>query len=385
MAAPVASADTPPAPSASASAASSEPARAPVAFRSVVVATKSQHLGFHPVGSEALITLGTTGWGYARAGHASVQDAHVLDGLPTAGKVQLQALGGRWPDIAAVTGEKELAEYAGPRSVLYAKRGATMVASKVAFDDVPSQAATSKGVTYLFVPGSSYSIGGLDTSLCGQLAPVDIPVLAIRGDQTLAAPRAVPSFHAQALADDASGNGFVVGADHCRPGAFVASLDASPLHLELVPDSDACKERTNVEGMPFTHAQLLPNAKGGLYAFLTNETASTYYPDEAKRRTGPCARPPRVVERLANGTWSTPRVLPENASTIDPAGTVWAITDHRTVARISEAGATREITLDTTCAGDIINLMVPFPDQPWVMVSSPGDHIGLCVANLDAP
>ncbi len=374
-------ADPTAAPTASNSALASSPARPATTFKSVVVVAKAQDLDFHPAGSRALITLGRASWGYATAGHAWTRDEHLLDGLPTTGKARIQALGGSWPDIAAVTGEKELAEYAGPRSVLFTRHGATMTASSAAFEDVPRAVVISKGVAYSFVPSSMHFIGGRDSSLCGQSAPVDVPALAIRGDKILAPPKAVPSFHAQSIEDDASGNGFIAGADHCRPGVFIASLDVSPLHLELVPDSDACKERGDTEGMPFTHARFFPSAKGGLFALLVNAPASTYNPDEATRRTGACARPPRVVERLANGTWGSARVLPENARYVDPAGTAWGITDHRTVVRIAEAGSS-EIALDATCAGDITGLVVPFADQPWIFVTA-GDHVGLCVANVD--
>ncbi len=322
--------------------------------------------------------------GYARPKQTYVQDAHVGDRLPTTGKSQLQAVGGVWPEIAAVLGEKELAEYAGPRSVLFLQTHGALSASKAVFDDVPRLAATSKGIAYLFVPSTSYFIAGLDVSLCGQSAPSDLPVLAIRGDQKLASPRGAASFHPQALVDDASGNGFLVGADMCRPGAFIAALDASPVHVELVPGSDACNERTSVEGMPFTHARLFPRSIGGLYALLVNTAASTYYPDDAKRRTGPCAAPPRVIERLASGAWSAARVLPERVSYIDPAGTAWALTDHRTVLRVSSAGDTQAISPDATCVGDIADLVVPFPDQPWITVESAG-QTALCVANLDVP
>ena len=84
-----------------------------------------------------------------------MQDAHVGDGLPTTGKSQLQAVGGLWPEIAAVSGEKELAEYAGPRSVLFLQTHGALSASKAVFDDVPRLAATSKGIAYLFVRGMS--------------------------------------------------------------------------------------------------------------------------------------------------------------------------------------------------------------------------------------
>jgi hypothetical protein len=207
-------------------------------------------------------------------------------------------------------------------------------------------AATSRGVAYLFVPEGTYFIGGLDPGRCGKTTPAELPLLAIRGDQKVASPHAVPSFFAQALANDASGSGFVVGGDMCRAGAFVASLDASPLHLELVPGSDACAERTNAEGMPFTHAYLFPSSSGGLYVLVVNRAASPYQPDDGKRRTGACATPPRMLERSATGTWSAARVLPQNVSYIDPAGTAWAITDHRTVLRIPQAGASTEIAPD---------------------------------------
>jgi hypothetical protein len=340
-------------------------------------------LSIFPVGSRALIALGTSLWGYAQPKSAYVVDARVGDGLPSSGSSHLQAVGGLWPEVAVVSGEKELAEYAGPRSVLFLQHQGVFTASKAAFDDVPRLAATSKGVAYLFVPDSSHFIAGLDTSVCGKATPVDLPVLAIRGDQKVATPRAAPSFFAQALDNDASGNAFVVGADMCHPGAFVASLDASPLQLELVPGSDGCTERTNVEGMPFTHAHLFPASGGGLHVLLVNRAASSYYPDEAKHRTGACAAPPRVLERLASKAWSGARVLPEKVSTIDPAGTAWAITDRHTVERIPLNGATSEVALDSSCTGaDILSVVVPFPDQPWITVSD-ADHTRLCVARLD--
>jgi hypothetical protein len=366
---------------------------------SVVVGAKGQAVGFFPVGGRALIALGTSFWGYASPKHAPVHDEHVGDGLPTprSAATHLQAVGGLWPDIAVVTGEKELAEYAGARSVLFLERQGVFTASKAAFDDVPRLAATSKGVTYLFVPDGMYFIGGLDVARCAQQAPADLPVLAIRGDQKLARPLAAASFHPQALATDASGGAFVVGADHCHPGAFIASLDASPLKPELVPGSDACTERTNVEGMPFTHAYLFPAASGGFYVLLANVAASTYYPDEAKARTGACAAPPRVVQRLANGVWSAARAVPDSPLNVDPSGTVWTLTDHHTVLRVSETGDRREIALDPSClhppsdptlaiddaAGGIVGLFVPFPDQPWIKVAYKGDRTGLCAANAN--
>ncbi len=356
---------------------------------SVVVGTQAQHLGIFPVGSRALIALGTTFAGYAQPHAAYVADAHVGDGLPTSGASHLQAVGGVWPDIAVVSGQKELAEYAGPSSVLFLERQGALVASKAAFVDVPRMAATSKGVAYLFIPEGTYFIGGLDLARCGKTTPADLPVLAIRGDQKVASPRAVPSFFAQALETDASGNGFVVGGDMCRAGAFVASLDSAPLRLELVPGSDACSERTNIEGMPFTHAHLFPSSSGGLYVLLVNQAASQYQPDDAKRRTLACAAPPRVLERSQAGAWSAARILPENASYIDPAGTAWAITDHQTVMRIPQAGASTELALDASCAQPtgtkltgIVTVVVPFPDQPWISVTYEDDRTGLCVAYL---
>ena len=355
----------------------------------MVVGTNAQHLSLFHVGSRALIALGTTFWGYAQPQAAYVVDARVGEGLPTAGASHVQAVGGIWPEIAVVSGQKELAEYAGPSSVLFFEREGALVASKAAFTDVPRMAATSHGVAYLFIPDGTYFIGGLDLGRCGKTSPADLPILAIRGDQKVARPRATRSFFAQALETDASGNGFVVGGDMCRPGAFVAPLDASLLQLELVPESAACTERTNVEGMPFTHAYLFPSSAGGLYVLLVNQAASSYYPDDAKRRTGACAAPPRVLERSATGTWSAARVLPENASTIDPAGTAWAITDHRTVMRIPQVGAPSEIALGASCEHataakltDILTLVVPFPDQPWIGVTYEGNHAGLCVAYL---
>jgi hypothetical protein len=184
-------------------------------------------------------------------------------------------------------------------------------------------------------------------------------------------------------------NEAVVGADMCRAGAFVASLDSSPLHLELVPGSDGCTERANAEGMPFTHALLFPSSSGGFYVLLVNQPASRNYEDEAKRRTGPCATPPLVLERSATGTWSTGGVLPEGVSYIDPAGTAWAITDHRTVMRILPSGAATEISLDVSCERptgitfrEMLSVVVPFPDQPWIRVSYEDNRMGLCVAYL---
>jgi hypothetical protein len=31
---------------------------------------------------------------------------------------------------------------------------------------------------------------------------------------------------------------------------------------------------------------------------------------------------------------------------------------------------------------DILTVVVPFPDQPWIGVAYDGDHMGLCVAYL---
>ncbi len=353
-----------------------------------MVGTQAEHVRIFRVGSRAVVARGTRLVGWAQSHAAYVADAHVGDALPTSGASHVQAVGGIWPDIAVVSGQKDLAEYAGPNSVLFLERQGALAASKAAFIDVPRMAALSKGVAYLFVPEGTHFIGGLDTGRCGKTTPTELAILAIAGDRKITTPRAVPSFFEQALETDAAGRAFVVGGDMCRAGAFIASLDVSPLQLELVPGSDACTERTNTEGMPFTHAHLFPSASGGLYVLLANQAASPHQPDDAKRRTGACATPPRVLERSATGTWSAARVLPENASAIDPAGTAWAITNHHTVMRFPAAGAPTELALDASCAQagtkltEIVSVIVPFADQPWITVTYEGDHTGLCVAYL---
>jgi hypothetical protein len=56
---------------------------------------EAQHPSVFPVGSRALIALGTTFWGYAQPRRMYVADAHVGDGRPTSGASHLQAVGRR--------------------------------------------------------------------------------------------------------------------------------------------------------------------------------------------------------------------------------------------------------------------------------------------------
>lgn len=374
------------------------PARGEFSF---VVASHDEHpLTLHVVGDRTLVARGTGIWGYATKDRKLGEDKSLGAGLPTTGPNHVERIGGVWPDVALVHGSKEFSHYAGPDPVVFVARGGTFVVEPATLDEVPRGIAHRERDTFLFLPSPSHYMDGapnvLENPSCkAKNARADSLVYASRAGKKAPVPKVPASFFQQRLAQDGDGTPWVVGADVCAPGAYVGMLGPAFVAPEKVPGSDACTTIDEVEGTVLTRAALFP-APSGIFVVLTNHPS----PIGDKPTSGPCTDPPRLLHRDRSGAWSKPRALPAvdvSHPYVDPAGTYWGITERGTVLRAGATGEARELSLGLACTSPlgengrngkplsaklpdaIVELVVPFPDRPMVVLAYDDEQThGLC-------
>lgn len=366
-------------------------------FALVVVSRDKHPLFVHAAGDRAIVSMGTGLWGSATKGKKPTADASLGAGLPTSGENHVQSLGGHWPDVAVVHGAKQFIHYGGAEPQLFANRGGRFVLDPNKLEEVPRGVQRTGEDTFVFVPTPSHYQDGaqavLERPSCKAKAKRDALVTVSRGASKRPVPKVPATFFMQAIADDGEGRPWAVGADVCAPGAYVGMLADASVNVERIPGSDGCKIIDEAEGVVLTHAHLFPAATG-LYALLVNEPPSL---GENVPSTGPCVEPPTLLRREKAGTWSPARALPPvSHAYVDSAGTYWGFTAKGTVLRVPEAGASKELVIGPTCLSPLgendrtgrplvvdesepfASLVVPFPDQPMIVVRYQDGARGLC-------
>lgn len=396
-------------------------ATSPVAFESVVLDAKEYaDISLFSLGDRILVENDEGSWGYGSRKGKPTRDPSLTKGLPKGPPhrpaFRVLNAAGRWPQIALTFGA-DVSRAAAPNTRVYARRDGTF-ATLFSPSVVPSAMVVGQGVVYALTPEPFYFINGPHGGdnqgqplyACSGVSSLPVTARALTGASKVV-PQVPKSFFLEDLSADGAGNAWMVGGDSCKLGNFIASLGQSTVKLELVPGSDACQSRTPFNSLSFTRTRLFSASRGGLHALVSNVDFHSREEETAKLRVGACAAPSYVIARDANGTWSAPRVLPSGVgeiTTIDEAGTAWAITSRSTVVRIPENGPPSELKLAESCLhpprpaskdgpldartqmeiqpnnsdSAILRLVVPFSDQPWIVVHY-DSGVGVCYAPLD--